>query len=84
MKLRAEDLSNLRGIKADETVDMNERKAFERIYDYDFYNDLGDCDGPAEWKRPVLGGSDHPYPRRCRTGRLHCKTGIFCLCFFCI
>ncbi|KAA0041374.1 hypothetical protein IC582_009827 [Cucumis melo] len=72
LKLRAEDLSNLRGIKPDGTVDMNERKAFERIYDYDFYNDLGDCDGPAEWKRPVLGGSERPYPRRCRTGRLHC------------
>ncbi|XP_038902235.1 lipoxygenase 2, chloroplastic-like [Benincasa hispida] len=75
LKLRKEDLANLRGQKADGTEDKNERQPFERIYDYDFYNDLGDSDGPTEWKRPVLGGSDeYPYPRRCRTGRPHCIT----------
>uniref|UniRef100_A0A1S4DXN4 Lipoxygenase domain-containing protein n=1 Tax=Cucumis melo TaxID=3656 RepID=A0A1S4DXN4_CUCME len=72
LKLRKEDLANLRGEKADGTTDKNERKAFERIYDYDVYNDLGDPDIDPEWTRPVLGGSDeYPYPRRCRTGRPH-------------
>lgn len=70
VKLRAEDLANLRGQKPDGTEDENERKAFERIYDYDVYNDLGDPDVDMKWKRPVLGGSaQYPYPRRCRTGR---------------
>ncbi|XP_050941001.1 linoleate 13S-lipoxygenase 2-1, chloroplastic-like [Cucumis melo] len=70
VKLRAEDLENLRGQKEDGTVDTNQRKAFERIYDYDVYNDLGDPDVDTKWKRPVLGGSvQYPYPRRCRTGR---------------
>ncbi|XP_038902001.1 lipoxygenase 2, chloroplastic-like [Benincasa hispida] len=75
VKLRTEDLANLRGQKADGTVDTNERKAFERIYDYDVYNDLGDPDSSEILKRPVLGGSNqYPYPRRCRTGRPHCRT----------
>ncbi|KAA0041373.1 lipoxygenase 2 [Cucumis melo var. makuwa] len=71
VKLRAEDLANLRGEKANGSVDRNERKAFERIYDYDLYNDLGDPDQSMDLKRPVLGGSEdqYPYPRRCRTGR---------------
>ncbi|KAJ9555707.1 hypothetical protein OSB04_010321 [Centaurea solstitialis] len=54
--LRGKDLESLRG------NDETERKPFERIYGYDLYNDLGDG-------RPVLGGQEHPYPRRCRTGR---------------
>ncbi|KAG9450644.1 hypothetical protein H6P81_010609 [Aristolochia fimbriata] len=62
--LREKELSTLRG---DGT---GERKAFERIYDYDTYNDLGDPDRDEDLKRPVLGGGeDFPYPRRCRTGR---------------
>ncbi|XP_042514700.1 linoleate 13S-lipoxygenase 2-1, chloroplastic-like [Macadamia integrifolia] len=67
-KLREEDLEDLRG------NGKGERKAFERIYDYDKYNDLGDPDSSKELARPVLGGEKHPYPRRCRTGREHCKT----------
>ncbi|KAK9944561.1 hypothetical protein M0R45_010122 [Rubus argutus] len=64
MKLRKEELSSLRGNGS------GERKEWDRIYDYDYYNDLGDPDKGPEHKRPVLGGSAlHPYPRRGRTGR---------------
>ncbi|XP_050941004.1 linoleate 13S-lipoxygenase 2-1, chloroplastic-like isoform X1 [Cucumis melo] len=72
VKLRAEDLANLRGEKLSNgsiSVDRKERKAFERIYDYDVYNDLGKPDQSMDLKRPVLGGTEYPYPRRCRTGR---------------
>ena len=69
LELRKKELDNLRG---DGT---GERKTYERIYDYDTYNDLGDP--AAEDKaRPVLGGTKElPYPRRCRTGRPKSEKG---------
>ncbi|KAL5169275.1 Linoleate 13S-lipoxygenase 2-1, chloroplastic [Glycine soja] len=64
-RLREEELSHLRG------NGEGERKSFERIYDYDIYNDIGDPDKSLELQRPPLGGKERPYPRRCRTGRPH-------------
>nr|GFB88787.1 linoleate 13S-lipoxygenase 2-1, chloroplastic-like [Tanacetum cinerariifolium] len=61
--LRARDLEFCRG------TGKGERKSFQRIYDYDIYNDLGDPDEDITLARPPLGGDDYPYPRRCRTGR---------------
>ncbi|KAJ0021487.1 hypothetical protein Pint_31240 [Pistacia integerrima] len=66
MRLRAEELVNLRG------NEQGERKNTERIYDYDVYNDLGNLDKSDDLARPVLSGKQHPYPRRCITGRRQC------------
>ncbi|GAU50604.1 hypothetical protein TSUD_410140 [Trifolium subterraneum] len=61
---RQEELKVLRG---DGT---GERHEWERIYDYDVYNDVGNPDCKASFARPVIGGSKTlPYPRRGRTGR---------------
>jgi lipoxygenase len=70
LELRNEELDNLRG------NGTGERKEGDRVYDYDYYNDLGDPDKGSEHFRPILGGSRlYPYPRRVRTGRKHSTSG---------
>ncbi|XP_019200459.1 PREDICTED: lipoxygenase 6, chloroplastic [Ipomoea nil] len=66
--LRGADLMSIRG------NGKGERKLHERIYDYEVYNDLGNPDKDDDLARPVLGGKEWPYPRRCRTGRPATKT----------
>ncbi|KAL5990959.1 hypothetical protein ACLOJK_011865 [Asimina triloba] len=69
-QLRKEELLSLRG---DGT---GERRQWERIYDYAYYNDLGNPDKGPSHARPVLGGTrPFPYPRRGRTGRPPTKKG---------
>lgn len=66
---REEELVNLRG------SGTGELKAWERVYDYAIYNDLGDPDRGTEYARQILGGStEFPYPRRGRTSRPPAKT----------
>ncbi|KAE8715096.1 putative lipoxygenase 6 [Hibiscus syriacus] len=68
--LREKELRDIRG------NGKGVRKLSDRVYDFDIYNDLGNPDRGVEFARPILGGKEIPYPRRCRTGRLPTETDI--------
>ncbi|KAI4367850.1 hypothetical protein MLD38_016474 [Melastoma candidum] len=69
IKFRQEELISLRG------DGKGQLKKWDRVYDYAYYNDLGDPDKGSEYARPVIGGSvEFPYPRRGRTGRKPTKS----------
>ncbi|GAB2238965.1 hypothetical protein Droror1_Dr00024878 [Drosera rotundifolia] len=69
IKHREEELEALQG------TGEGKLEEWDRVYDYAYYNDLGEPDKGQKYVRPVLGGSsDHPYPRRGRTSRPPTKT----------
>lgn len=69
--LREKELKFLRG------DGKGVRKLSDSIYDFEVYNDLGNPDRGIEFARPILGGQEIPYPRRCRTGRPPSDTDMY-------
>lgn len=69
-RYRREELRNLQG------SGYKKHESHHRIYDYDVYNDLGDPDKGVRYSRPILGGKQFPYPRRCMTGRPRTSSGF--------
>ncbi|XP_021742501.1 probable linoleate 9S-lipoxygenase 5 [Chenopodium quinoa] len=70
-KYREEELQILRG----EGKENDMLHEWDRVYDYAYYNDLGEPDKGKEYARPIYGGSaEYPYPRRGRTSRPPTKT----------
>lgn len=57
---REEELMNLRG----DRTSGDQLQEWDRVYDYAYYNDLGDPDKGDDYARLVFGGSlEYPYPR---------------------
>uniref|UniRef100_A0A3Q7H7Y5 Lipoxygenase domain-containing protein n=1 Tax=Solanum lycopersicum TaxID=4081 RepID=A0A3Q7H7Y5_SOLLC len=55
---RKEELLNLRG------NGIGKLEEWDRVYDYAYYNDLGEPKKGSTYVRPILGGSTkYPYPR---------------------
>ncbi|XP_030505305.2 probable linoleate 9S-lipoxygenase 5 [Cannabis sativa] len=70
---RGQELLNLRG------NGTGELQVWDRVYDYAYYNDLGNPDKSPKLARQTLGGSSNfPYPRRGRTGRPPTQTDPNC------
>ncbi|KAL6964783.1 Lox4p [Sarracenia purpurea var. burkii] len=66
---RKEELLTLRG------NGTGKLEKWDRVYDYDVYNDLSEPEKGPTYVRPILGGSsEYPYPRRGRTGRPPAET----------
>ena len=54
---RKEELLNLRG------NGIGKLEEWDRVYDYAYYNDLGEPEKGSAYVRPILGGSTkYPYP----------------------
>ncbi|PHT59006.1 hypothetical protein CQW23_01369 [Capsicum baccatum] len=66
---REDELLYLRGTRT------RKLREWDRVYDYDVYNDFGDADSSPLLAQPFLGGyKEYPYLRTGRTGRPPSKT----------
>ncbi|TYG56424.1 hypothetical protein ES288_D08G063000v1 [Gossypium darwinii] len=72
VELRKKELQKLQAPRP-----KGEWNLWDRIYDYDVYNNLGDPKNGRLYDRPVLGGSTtFPYPRRLKTCHPNCQHEI--------